>query len=1404
MTITSRLDEMPDEPVTGTSLESRATEEERRWNWLDAAETYEKALRVVPDGDHQQIGDLLERKAYAFHRAALQANTDAQFEKLVGKALENCSRAKEAYERAQGKAASGRRQRCDAMSSYLGYWLATDSAEKRRLINQAWKDTKSALVILEAAGASRDFATTFNRLAYAAAFSYDYEDEAESRENLLRETLSYAEKSIRSLSDLDDREGLARAHAKAAGLLVAIEVDFATFADKDKVDLDALGHWAKARELSEEAALEEIPYLVVLQSWPAACSTEDRTLFYVRGREVAEKAKDHFVIGGVLDGMAQRNFLMAMAADDSVQKETLSREGFETAKASRENLEAVRFVSPNFICVWTQVPEAGYYFSLATDEKDPKAKRELLYKAQQPSVEQLRLAQESGYPDIRCAAHFTLGSVLKELGKTESAIDMKRSYLDQAVEYLSKAITEDMQIHPTEYLPQGWDLLSLAEAHFEIARITTNTEKKTSILREAIKKKQEALALCEKELNATQDNNPEISSEIAAGYHSAGNWVRELCGISEDTSCLGVVTELLDKAVVWYSKAGLSSQSAETNWEAAQAYDMLGEYLMAAGRFDLAAEDYQNAAVHNPRLDEFYADHAIYMRAWGEIERARYHHMRQEPALAKECYEKASAMHRSSRRWSYLATNYSAWAQVEHAEGLSRNENHPEAVKTFEDAARLFQESKKSLHDQLQRMEDPTEMYSTRDLERAASTRSKYCKARVVLEEARSLDHKGDVSASAEMYGQAAGLFGKILDDLESDQDRKEVLLVATLSRAWQAMAKAEAETSPGRYDEASQLFEEARDLSSGEKTKQLMAGHSRFCKALGIGARFVDTGDVTLHAEATKHLESAADFYLKADHHRESDYSKASKLLFDGYIYIGRASRSEDQVKKAKLYMMAEKVLQASATAYDRAREPKKKDQVMKLLEKVKDDRELALSLTEVLHAPDIISVTAAYPSPTASHESATGLERFEHADIQANLVASRKQLKGDDDLELEIELVNAGRGPAQLVKLENPIPEGFALRSQPEGLRMEDDHLNLGGKRLDPMRTEVIRLSLRPTRAGQFVLRPRILYLDESGSYQSHEPEPTNVLVDSEPTAPSGKVFPTDTQEAAEARSLLASLNVVTLSHYRIVGNYVRYGGAVCNSLKDARQKIVAGCRSSSPKRENYIIWAPPGSGKTYFVQEVAALLGDSVHYRELNLAKLDHSGFRSGLAELRKAQKPCLCLVDEVDSKGDEPWPYEELMPYLDASTMENVRFVFVLAGSSGSSLDEMKKAMSSRLKGSDVLSRVPTGNEYTIPPMGVGDRLLVVLSQFRQAGKQIGHDVREVEKLGLYYVAVNPRLSNARQLREFAVRCAERVLPGDDRLKYDSLFHPGDRENKLFWTQALQSAGALMDSFLLVED
>jgi hypothetical protein len=368
---------------------------------------------------------------------------------------------------------------------------------------------------------------------------------------------------------------------------------------------------------------------------------------------------------------------------------------------------------------------------------------------------------------------------------------------------------------------------------------------------------------------------------------------------------------------------------------------------------------------------------------------------------------------------------------------------------------------------------------------------------RIALENAKILDKKGDHYSSSEKYGAAAATFEKILHSIESEQDKREFRLILTLSRAWQKMTQAEAETSPTLYNDASQLFEEARELSPNEKAKTLALGHSRFCRALEAGTKFADTRDSAEHAVAVQHLESAANYYIKAGFQSASEYAKATKLLFDAYVYMGNAEKETDPDKKAKLYAMAEKVLQTSAGSYMKAEHPEKREQVLRLLEKVKEERELALSLSEVLHAPSIVSATTAFTTPNPNYEQAVGLERFEHAVIQANVIIRQRTIKVGDDLAMEIELVNAGKGPAQLIKLAEIIPEGFELTEKPEIYRVEDSFLNLKGKRLDPLKTEEVKLVLKPKVQGVFPLKPKVLYLDENGKYKSHEPEPLTITV-------------------------------------------------------------------------------------------------------------------------------------------------------------------------------------------------------------------------------------------------------------------------------------------------------------------
>jgi hypothetical protein len=302
----------------------------------------------------------------------------------------------------------------------------------------------------------------------------------------------------------------------------------------------------------------------------------------------------------------------------------------------------------------------------------------------------------------------------------------------------------------------------------------------------------------------------------------------------------------------------------------------------------------------------------------------------------------------------------------------------------------------------------------------------------------------------------------------------------------------------------------------------------------------------------------------------------------------------------------------------------------------------------------------------------------------------------------------------------------------------------------------------------------------------------------------APGAVPLPSAPVDAAAAFSLVNGLDSIRASSFAVVGHYIRFDEGVRNALKDARQNIFMGLKQPGHKRNAHLIWAAPGSGKTYFVEQVAASLTD-VSYRASNLAKCTEDEFLRFLGAFETTgDERRLCFIDECDAKPGESWPYELLLPCLDAAAGRGSPVVFVFAGSSGSTIDAMKERMASRPKGADLLSRIPNTNEYCIGPMGVGDRVLVALTHMTNAARENGVDLNAAEKMALYYLAIEPRLDNARQLREVAVRSVERLVPGEDRLKYDHLFGPGDPENKAFWLQWRPYHKALVNHFVAIAD
>lgn len=1082
---------------------SEALVREKEFDWLAASKFYEKTLVLLSEQDSLKSSEVYERLGYTFYRAAMQAEFNSEFASRCAKAVANYNKAEGFYERSSDPGKKAMMLRCDAMMSYIGYWLASEMPEKRKLLNECWRVTKEALKTFEMNDDGLEYARTYNQLSASIDLGLFFEQNCQARENTVKEAVELGERAVKFLSKIGDHNELARAYVRTATFLELYGYYFLDLNQREEKEAyfqKATNYWSKGSELSEEAAMLELPSVLFGKGpggyWGDGTATSVSN--FEKALEYSRRTKDKFIVGRALDLLAYHNFWKALGTEDPDERTALLERALKCAEDARNLYSIISFTSPRGGVLWTGGPYPQHYWESAFRETNPNKKRELLEKALEAAPDMLERAENSGYIDIIGSAHVVFGSILRDLALIETDSKEKKRLLEDALAHGNESVRINEQVAPfvfwNRYLMHGF----LARIRYELADLAKDPETKKNILQEALRESEESLRLCIEGFASyeTQASAP-LFSEIGGWQYQNGGLYNRLYELTSNKEYLRKATEDFEDAAKWFKKLDQANRVAECYWKDAQAHDTLGEHLKAAENFAMASNGYKFASQKIPQLEDFYQNHALYMEAWSEVEKARYHHGRQEYGLAKDHFDKTANIHKSLKQWGYLASNYSAWAQVENAENLSREEHNEEAIRAFEQAANLFSESKESILTRLSKIENLDEKRLATAMLKATDLRHGYCTARIELEEARTLDKEGDHYLSSEKYGSVSAILEKISQAMEPLQERKEIEFIIGLSRAWQKMTLAEAESSSELYLDASQLFEHAKDLSPNEKIKMLLLGHSRFCRALEAGTKFADTRDTNWYSAATKYLESAANYYVKADYQKASDYSKATKLLFDAYFHMDNAEKENDPEKKANLYKVAEKILQASAGAYTKAEHPEKMQLAIRLLEKVKEEKELVVSINEVLHAPSIISTTTAFTTPTPTREEAVGLQRFEHADIQANIIVHHKEVNVGENLELEIELANPGKGVALLTEIAEVIPEGFELIRRPENYRLEDNRINMKGKRLDPLKTEEVVLVLKPKIKGAFALGPTILYLDENGKHKSHTPEPVHIMV-------------------------------------------------------------------------------------------------------------------------------------------------------------------------------------------------------------------------------------------------------------------------------------------------------------------
>lgn len=284
----------------------------------------------------------------------------------------------------------------------------------------------------------------------------------------------------------------------------------------------------------------------------------------------------------------------------------------------------------------------------------------------------------------------------------------------------------------------------------------------------------------------------------------------------------------------------------------------------------------------------------------------------------------------------------------------------------------------------------------------------------------------------------------------------------------------------------------------------------------------------------------------------------------------------------------------------------------------------------------------------------------------------------------------------------------------------------------------------------------------------------------------------------EATEAHRIISGLSRVDLSVCRVVGKYVRADQTLCDELRTICRNIKSGLRVGQ-KSQCYLFCGPSGAGKTSIVDETAKDAG--VEPQRLNLAGTTKEDFRSKLAELKDRDDPQLILVDEMQAKAEEEWPFEELTACMDAVKDKPAIFVFI---GNLHNLSGMRTHIESRNMGTDLLRRILAGNEHEIPPLDPNERITVAISNIKEAGHKEGREINRVEKSALFFMALDTRLSSAGKLSDFVASTVENMDEGEDTFMYDHIFRAGEPERRTFWERHAQYMRDLAKKWVNVYD
>jgi len=270
-------------------------------------------------------------------------------------------------------------------------------------------------------------------------------------------------------------------------------------------------------------------------------------------------------------------------------------------------------------------------------------------------------------------------------------------------------------------------------------------------------------------------------------------------------------------------------------------------------------------------------------------------------------------------------------------------------------------------------------------------------------------------------------------------------------------------------------------------------------------------------------------------------------------------------------------------------------------------------------------------------------------------------------------------------------------------------------------------------------------------------------------------------------EICELLDLYYIINLTDFYVVPSYIKYDDNERTRLQTFYNTIKQSLEKHNKIHENFLIWGSPGLGKTFLIEKIAESLHESAQFKPIDFSKSTPEGFSSELNSIENEldSKNIICLIDEIDSKSNESWPFEKLRPFLDANLNKDFTLICLLIGSSGTTVQELKSHLSKSHKGNDIISRIPAQNYLDLYSPTTSDKFLLIIELTKKISIESKKLICSIEKFAFLYLSQIPEFGNPRQIKDLLRRVIQRIDNNETKLYYDHFFLAGDSKRYRFW-------------------